>query len=97
MKRVMLFVFLIVSLVELDLERYRLYLLCSIASLLLVFGSELERHRKIQKATTERVIKAHEGFPSEPYVAYSPHPHYLEDGFEKSEATADAMQEKPMK
>jgi hypothetical protein len=41
LKRVLLLVCLIVSLVELDWERYRIYLLCSIASLLFVLGTEL--------------------------------------------------------
>jgi len=41
MKRVLLLVWLIVSLVELDWERYRICLLSSIASLLFVLGSEL--------------------------------------------------------
>jgi hypothetical protein len=41
LKRVLLLVCLIVSLVELDWERYRIYLLSSIASLLFVLGSEL--------------------------------------------------------
>ena len=87
-KRIMLLVFLIVSLVELNLEPCRLYLLCSIASLLLVFGNELKRHRKVQKGTTERVIKTQEGFSSETYVAYSLHLQRLKDRFEKVEPTS---------
>jgi hypothetical protein len=47
MKRVLLLVWLIVSLVELDWERYRIYLLSSIASLLFVLGSELKRRRRV--------------------------------------------------
>jgi hypothetical protein len=93
MKRIMLLVFLIVSLVELDLERYRLYLLCSIASLLLVSGSELKRHRKVQEETIERIIKTHEGFPSETTVAYPPHPHHPDERSETVQPTAAVMQE----
>ena len=51
LKRVLLLVCLIVSLVELDWERDRIYLLSSIASLLLVFYSELMRRRQSPKST----------------------------------------------
>ena len=48
--RVMMLVCLIVSVVELDWERDRIYLLSSVASLFLVVWSERWRHRKL-KAT----------------------------------------------
>lgn len=50
MKRVLLLVCLIISVVELDWERDRIYLLSSIASVLFVLVSELMRRRKIQNA-----------------------------------------------
>jgi len=46
MSRVFLLVCLIVSMVELDWERNRIYLLSLVASLLLVLYSELMRRRK---------------------------------------------------
>lgn len=50
MKRVLLLVFLMVSLVELDLERYRIYLLCSATALAsLLCHVLMSRHRKAQK------------------------------------------------
>jgi hypothetical protein len=51
MKRVLLLVFLMVSLVELDLERYRIYLFCSVAALAsLSCNVFMNRRRKAQKA-----------------------------------------------
>ena len=55
MKRVLLLVWLIVSLVELDWERYRIYLLSSIVSLLFVLSSELTWRRRVQQVATEVV------------------------------------------
>jgi len=54
MKRVLLLVCLILSFAELDLERERIYLLSSIASFVLLLGSELMRHRNVHNLTTER-------------------------------------------
>lgn len=48
MKRVLLLVFLFVSLVELDWERGRVYLLSSIASLFFIVWSERMSRRKAQ-------------------------------------------------
>lgn len=45
MKRVLLLVFLIVSLVQLDWERNQIYLLSSFAALLLMLWTELSRRR----------------------------------------------------
>jgi hypothetical protein len=56
MKRVPLLVCLIVSLVQLDWERDRIYLFSSIASVLFVLVSELMRRRKIQNAGTGPVL-----------------------------------------
>ena len=93
MKRVLLLVWLIVSLVELDWERYRICLLSSIASLLFVLSSELTRRRRGQQAATERAFKTGEGAPSEVYVAGSPHTDYQADYFEKVEPTSAAIGE----
>jgi hypothetical protein len=49
MKRVLLLVWLIVSLVELDWERYPICLWSSIVSLLFVLSSELARFRRVQQ------------------------------------------------
>jgi hypothetical protein len=72
MRRVLLLVCLIVSVVELDWERKRIYLLSSVASLLLVLYGELMRRPKVQRPPTERAFKTAEGVPSEVYVAASP-------------------------
>ena len=53
MKRVPLLVFLIVSLVQLGWERDRIYLLSSLAALLLVFWMELSRRRKLPRTTKD--------------------------------------------
>jgi len=49
MKRVLLLVCLMVSVVELDWERERIYLLSAVASLLLVLYGEVMRSRKVQR------------------------------------------------
>jgi hypothetical protein len=76
MKRVLSLVCLIVSLVELDWERYRMFLLSSIASLLFVLGSELTGRRRVQQIAPERAFKTGEGIPSEAYVVGSPNIDY---------------------
>jgi uncharacterized protein (DUF58 family) len=72
MRRILLLVCLIVSVVELDWERQRIYLLSSAASLLLLLYGELMRRRKIQRVPTEREFKSAQGVPSEVYAAASP-------------------------
>lgn len=64
LKRVVFLVCLIVSLVELDWERGRIYLLSSIASLLFVLGSELMRLRRVRQASPERAFTTGEGLSS---------------------------------
>ena len=93
MKRVLLLVCLIVSLVELDWERDRIYLLSSITSLLFVLGSELTQRRRVQQVATERAFKAGEGVPSDAYVAGSPNTDYQADYFEKVEPASAAISE----
>lgn len=93
MKRVLLLVCLIVSLVELDWERYRIYLLSSIASLLFVVGGELTRCRRVQNLATEREVETGGGAPSEPYVACSPNADYRAGCFEKVEPTSPTIGE----
>ena len=93
MKRVLFLVCLIVSLVELDWERYRIYLLSSTASFLFVMGSELTRRRRVQQVATERAFKTSEGASSEAYVAGSPNTDYQADSFEKVEPACAAIGE----
>jgi hypothetical protein len=93
MKRVLLLAWLIVSLVELDWERYRICLLSSIASLLFVLSSELTRRRRVQQVATERAFKTGEGASSEAQVASSPHNDCQANYFEKVEPTSAAIGE----
>jgi len=72
MRRILLLVCLIVSVVELDWERQRIYLLSSAASLLLVLYGELMRRRKVQRVPTERGFKTAQDVRSGIYVAASP-------------------------
>jgi len=53
MKRVLLLVILMVSLVQLDWEGDRIYLLSSFTALLLVVWMELSRHRRVPRATKD--------------------------------------------
>ena len=91
MKRILLLVCLIVSLVELDWKRYRIYLLSSIVSLLFVLGSELTRRRRVRRVATERAFKTGEDVPSEAYIAGSPNTDYQANYFEKVEPTSAAI------
>jgi hypothetical protein len=62
MKRVLLLVFLMVSLVELDLERYRIYLFCSAAAFASLFCNVLmSRRRKAQKAPAAHSLESVDG------------------------------------
>ncbi len=62
MKRVLLLVFLMVSLAELDLERYRIYLFCSTAAFASLFCDVLmSRRRKAQKAPETRSLESVDG------------------------------------
>lgn len=71
MRRVLLLVCLIISLVELDWERDRIYLLSSLASLSLVLNGERMRLRKLRG--TVRPFKAAEVTSSEAYASDSLH------------------------
>ncbi len=93
MKRVLLLVCLIVSLVELDWERDRIYLLSSITSLLFVLGSELTRRRRVQQIATERALKTGEGVPSEADVAGSSNTDHQTDYFENVEPASAVIGE----
>ena len=78
MRRVLLLVCLIVSMVELDWERARVYFLSSLASLLLVVWSELLRLRKAQKITTAEGLRAEQMvLPETRLVLPNPHDHSL--------------------
>jgi hypothetical protein len=93
MKRVLLLACLIVSLVELDWERYRIFLWSSIAFFLFVLGSELTQRRKVQPVTTEPAFKTGEGVSSEAHVASSPHTDYQADYIENVEPISVAIAE----
>ena len=71
MKRVLLLVLLIVSLVELDWERDRIYLFFSVASLALVLWSERMRHYNAAKAVAAGALTAAEGASPQPGMEYS--------------------------
>jgi hypothetical protein len=92
MRRVLLLVCLIVSVVELDWERDRIYLLSSIASLLLVLYSEQMRRRKVQREATQQAFKTTEGVSSVAYISDSLHPEYRADHIE-NRPTSAAIQE----
>jgi hypothetical protein len=82
MKRVLLLVLLIVSLVELDWERDRIYLLSSLASLVLVVWSELVRRRRTaEKAITGEALTTAEGVSPVACVAYTQHASHQADHF----------------
>lgn len=57
MKRVLLLVCLIVSVVQLDWEREQIYVWSSGASLLLIFYGELMRRRNAQRTAKEGVLQ----------------------------------------
>ena len=84
MKRVSLLVFLMVSLVELELERYRLYLFCSTAALAGLVCNMLMSRRRAQNAPKTRAFekgKEDSGCLSteQSEVAYASRPHPSED------------------
>jgi hypothetical protein len=80
-----------VSLVELDWERERIYLLSSIASLLLVFHGELMRRRKVKTVPAARLFKAEDGLPWEAYIAGSPNADNRAGYLEKVKSTNAAV------
>lgn len=86
MKRVLLLVCLIVSLVELDWERYRIYLLSSLACLVLVVWTEVVWRRTAEKTITPEVLTTAEGVSAVARVAYAHHATYQAD-FQKVEPT----------
>jgi len=57
MKRVSILVFLMVSLVELDLERYRIYLFLSIAAFAVLVRNALASRRRVQNAMERRTLE----------------------------------------
>jgi hypothetical protein len=88
MKRVLLLVLLIVSLVELDWERDRIYLLSSLASLVLVVWSEVVRRRTAEKTITAEVLTTAEGVSHVACTAYTHRAPRQADHFEKVEPGA---------
>lgn len=92
MRRVVLLVCLIVSLVQLNWERDRIYLLSSIASLLLVLYGELKRRHKAQRVAAETAFRRATVVPRETYVLELPRPGYRVDDVEKG-CTSAAIEE----
>jgi hypothetical protein len=84
MKRVLLLVLLIVSLVELDWERDRIYLLSSLASLVLVVWSELVRRRTTKETITRGALTTAEGVSPVACVAYTQRSPHQADHFDQS-------------
>lgn len=75
MRRVLLLVCLIVSVVELDWERDRIYLLSSIASLLLFLYQRTDESSQSPKSSYSTSVQDRgEGVSSEAYVSDSLHP-----------------------
>src|SRR5579859_1853227 len=87
MKRVLLLVLLIVSLVELDWERSRIYFLSSLAALVLVVWSEILRCRATKGFAREASPPA-EGVSPPAFMAYPQHARYQVDHFARVEPTA---------
>jgi hypothetical protein len=79
MKRVLLLVLLIVSVVQLDWERDRIYLLSALASLVLVVWSEMVRRRAAEKTIPAGGLRTAEGVSSLARVPYTPHATYQAD------------------
>jgi hypothetical protein len=61
MKRVLLLVILIVSLVELDLERYRIYMFFAIADFALLLCYPLMQRRSVRKAAAIQTVDSGTG------------------------------------
>jgi|SRR5579862_181624 len=96
MKRVLLLVCLIVSLVELDWERYRIYLLSSLACLVLLVWTEVVRRGTAEKTITPEVLTNAEGVSSVACVAYAHHAPHKMDHFQKVEPTIAPLGEEIM-
>jgi len=82
MRRVLLLVCLIVSLVQLDWERDRIYLLSSIASMLLILYCELTRRHRVQRVAAQ-VAFTPTNISGEAYTSESLHPGYPVNQIEK--------------
>jgi len=88
MKRVLLLVCMIVSVVQLDWEREWIYVLSSAASLLLILYGELMRHRRVQREGSARPVQAPEFPPSEPSTSDPPHLVYRSDRIDNEPSIA---------
>lgn len=90
--RVIMLVCLIVSVVELDWERDRIYWLSSVASLLLVVWSERLRHRKLKAAVGLPTTKP--AGSSDVCLTYLSRPNDQTDQLEKMENLEVSLFEK---
>lgn len=81
-KRVLLLVLLIVSVVELDWERVPIYFYSSLASIFLILWTELFARRKIQNAANRAALRTKQRVSTETRLAHSTdqhvQPHFLE-------------------
>jgi hypothetical protein len=96
MKRVLLLVFLMVSLVELDLERYRIYLFCSTAALAGLLCNVLMSRRKAQNAPAARALENANGdscLSTERKVAYVSRSSPSGDGCENVGSAQNTLRE----
>lgn len=75
-KRVLLLVLLIVSLVELDWERDRIYLWSSLASALLMLWAELSSRRNVHRPVTANKLVPEQRVSPQTSVAYLPDQHF---------------------
>ncbi len=96
MKRVSLLVFLMVSLAELGLERYRFYLFCSTAALAGLACNLLMSRRKAQHAAKARVFEKGKGdsgcvSPQQSELAHESLPRSPEDRCENLEPAHSAL------
>lgn len=91
MKRVLLLTLLIVSLVELDWERDRIYLVSSLSFLVLVVWSERVRCRTSERTATVQELTTAEGVAAAVRVPSARQPHGDADRCEKIEPTAVAI------
>lgn len=85
MRRVSLLVLLIVSLVELDWERHRIYLFSSLVSLVLVVWSESVRRRTAEKTITAEGLTNADGVLPAACLPCTQNARHQADRFEKVE------------
>lgn len=101
MKRVLILVFLIVSLVELDLERYRFYLFLSVAAFAALVRNVRMSRRRAQNARRSRAFAISERdwgclSAEQDGVAYAPAPMPPEGNCESVESAHSSLSEEAL-